>query len=142
MPTPEEQAQLTQEGEQSMQSQLSELGNQRFFKPSDLDSVTWKESINDFEWEVVIDTPSDQKDVNLVMETLTNVLNTITDPTRAAALNTPMGKMLFNKIISMTGAISPLEIADIQATQDIATQQQTQQAQQQLSPEQNPQMAT
>lgn len=142
MPTPEEQAQLTQEGEQSMQSQLSELGNQRFFKPSDLDSVTWKESINDFEWEVIIDTPSDQKDVNLVMETLTNVLNTITDPTRAAALNTPMGKMLFNKIISMTGAISPLEIADIQATQDIATQQQTMQAQQQLSPEQNPQMAT
>ena len=150
MPTPEDQDRMMQEEEVGMQAQLADLGNQRFFKPSDIDGKTWKESIKDFEWDIEIDTPTDQKDVNLAMETLTNVLATVADPVKAQALQTPMGKFLFNKILTLTGAISPLELGDIEASQDMKLQQQTMQSEQQLDPtgqqglpaQQAPQMAT
>ena len=145
MPTPEDQANMMQEEQAGLNAGLADLGNQRFFKPSDIDSKTWKESIKDFEWDVEIDTPTDQKDVNLAMETLTNVLATITDPMKAQALQTPMGKFLFNKILTLTGAISPLEIGDIEASQDLQLQAQTNQAQQVLDPQSTnpqPQMVT
>jgi len=118
------------------------LGNQRFFRPDDIDGKSWKESIKDFEWDVEIDTPTDQKDVNLALETITNVLTTMADPARAQFLQTPMGKFLFNKILTLTGSVSPLEIGDIEAAQDIKLQAQTAQSQEVLDSKPQPQMAT
>jgi hypothetical protein len=148
MPTPEDQAMMVQEEEVGMKASLAELGNQRFFKPDEIDGKSWKESIKDFEWDVEIDTPTDQKDVNLAMETLSNVLATISDPIKAQALQTPMGKFLFNKILTLTGTISPLELGDIEAAQDLKMQAQTAQSQQVIDPSgqslqaPQPQMAT
>jgi len=134
MPTPLDQAMMVQEEEVGMKAGLAELGNQRFFKPDEIDGKSWKESIKDFEWDVEITTPTDQKDVNLAMETLSNVLATISDPMKAQALQTPMGKFLFNKILTLTGTISPLELGDIEAQQDMILQAQTAQSQQVIDP--------
>jgi len=149
MPTPEDQAQMAQEEEVGMKAQLADLGNQRFFKPSDIDGKTWKESIKDFEWEVEIDTPTDQKDVNLTMETITNVLGITMDPVKAQMADRPINKFLINKVLTITGAISPIELGDIEAAQDMRLQAQTNQSQQQLDPsgqplsaENSPQMVT
>lgn len=135
MVTKEEQDTMIQDGQVETQAQLSELGNQRFFKPSDIESVTWKQSINDFEWQVEIDTPSDQKYLETAMETLTNVFTTLADPAKAPFAQTDMGKFLLTKIITLTGAVSPLEMSDIQASQDMKAQMQTQQAVQQIAPQ-------
>jgi len=135
MVTQEEQAQMAQEAQGEMQNKLSELGNQRFFKPSDIDTKTWKDSIENFEWQVEIDTPSDQKDINLAMETLTTVLQTLANPATAPFIQTETGKFLLNKILTLTGTISPLELSDIQAAQDVKAQQMTQQAVQQIAPQ-------
>lgn len=140
--TKEEQDVMTQDSQNEMQANLSELGNQRFFKPSDIDSVTWKDSINDFEWQVEIDTPSDQKDINLAMETLQTMFTTLANPVTAQFAQSEVGKFLMNKIMTLTGTISPLEIADIQASQDMKAQMMTNQLAPQATPEMTPQVTT
>ena len=139
MPTMQDQEDMSIDKATEMQSQLSDLGNQRFFKPSDIESKTWKKSIDNFEWQVEIDTPSDQKEINLAMETLTNVFQTIANPATAQVLDTPRGKFIFNKILTIAGNVSPLELSDLESQQDSQIRQQTVQAQGQIDPSVTPQ---
>lgn len=89
-----------------VQSQLT--GNQRFIKPSDIDSRTWKEVLKDLEWEVDIDVTGESKDVQGVLSTLTTVLQTLA--TNPGVLQDPNMKMVFGRILSLSGAMSPLEL--------------------------------
>jgi len=43
-----------EEAQLQVQQALASQGNTRTFKPSDIDGVTWKKSLKDFEWKVVI----------------------------------------------------------------------------------------
>lgn len=97
---------------QSLQKDLSNLGNQRFIKPSDIKDTTWKEIMKNIEWELEFDITGESKDTQAVMATLTTVLQTIAS--NPMILQDPNAKMIFNKIIAETGAISPLEINQAQ----------------------------
>ncbi|MFP5260985.1 MAG: hypothetical protein ACLGJB_03665 [Blastocatellia bacterium] len=95
-----------------IQSDLSQQGNQRFFKPSDISSKTWKELFKDLEWDLEVDITGEQKDTQVVMETLNTALKIVasTPPER---LSDPNFKLVFNKILEASSVISPLEIASV-----------------------------
>jgi hypothetical protein len=96
----------------NIQNELSSLGGQRFYKPSEVD---WKTEFKDFEWEVEVDVTGEAKDNQSNIATLSTVLQTIAG--NPMVLTDPNAKMIFNKIIEMTGAVSPLEIQEIPKTQ-------------------------
>lgn len=83
-------------------------GNQRFIKPSEIDDKTWKEVFDGMEWDLDIDVTGEGQDVKSAMATLTTVFQTIaSNPT---ILQDPNIKMIFGKILSMSNAMSPLEL--------------------------------
>lgn len=92
----------------NIQQGLSQQGNQRFIKPSEIDSVTWKDNLKDLEWNLDIDVTGESKDIQSAMATLSTVFQTI-----AGLQGQPMSpelKMVFDKILSLTGSVSPLEL--------------------------------
>ena len=110
-------AQMAQMG---VQQNLDQMGNQRFLKPSDIDETTWKEALKDLEWELDIDITGENKDKQSAMATLTTVLQTIANPATAAVLQTPEGKIVFSKILELSGTVSPLEISQMPKAQPMA----------------------
>lgn len=92
----------------SIKAEIGEMGNQRFIKPSDVPSKTWKELFKDLEWDVEVEVTNEQSDKEAVMTTLTTVLQTIAS--NPMVLNDPNMKMLFSKILEATGAVSAIEI--------------------------------
>lgn len=108
MPTPEDQAMLTGGISNGLQNSLSEMGNQRFFKP---DEINWKEQFKDLKWQLEIDITGEQRDVQAAMTTLTTVLKTIAS--NPAILQDPNAKMVFNAILKETAVLSPLQMSDV-----------------------------
>jgi hypothetical protein len=94
-------------------NELAPLGNQRFIKPADIPDTTWKDVLEDFEWDVDVDIEDKETDDQLVAQNLTDFFKILIDPNAQAFLNTPKGKLLFNKILDKTNAISPLELAQL-----------------------------
>jgi hypothetical protein len=99
--------------QQQIKKEQASLGTQRFIKPSDLDDRTWKESLKDFEWDVEVNVTDEVVDTQAVMTTLTTVLQTIAG--NPAVLQEPNMRLIFNRILEETGAISSLELSQIPA---------------------------
>jgi len=97
----------TREG---VESELAEMGNTRSFVPSEIESLEWDKYFEGMVWETEVDVTGESTATQSNMTTLTTVLQTIA--TNPAVLADPNAKMLFNKILSMTGAVSPIEIAE------------------------------
>lgn len=94
--------------------ELDEQGNQRFFVPDELSDLTWKEFFKDMEWELEVDITGEQKDKQNNMATLVTVLQAIGG--NPALLQDENARMILNKILEMTNAVSPAELASIKAT--------------------------
>lgn len=107
-----EEAQFTSPEEQAVKLQqgMQEMGSERFIKPSDVPTKTWKEIFDDFEWDVEVDVTGESSYSKEDLATLTTVFQTIADPAKQAVLQTPQGKMLFNEILNKTSAISPVQL--------------------------------
>ncbi len=95
--------------EANVQGQLSQLGNTRFLAPSDVPDVTWKEALKGLEMRVIVDVTGESTDSATVLQTLTQMLQTIA--TNPQLLQDPNAKMLFSRILTETGVISPMQIA-------------------------------
>lgn len=95
--------------EQNVRQGLSQLGNRRYLKPSDIDGESWKQALEDFEWEVEVDAAGEEEDTNAIMTTLSNLFRDIAG--NPQILQDPNARMIFNKILEQTSAISPLEVA-------------------------------
>lgn len=95
-----------QAAQAQIQDELKSLGNQRFFKPSDLDDKTWKEVFKDFEWEVEVEVTSEAHDKQATLLTLTTVLKEI-----ASMGDIATAKTVLNKILEETGVFSPMELS-------------------------------
>jgi hypothetical protein len=104
--TPEEQA-------MNIKNELQSQGTNRFFKPSEISSYTWKELFKDFEWEAEVDVTSEDSYSKDDITTLTTVFQTIADPMKQAVLQTPQGKFLFNQILEKTGTVSPIQLQEL-----------------------------
>lgn len=103
---PEEMAASVQEG-------LRTMGGSRFFKPSDVPSVTWAELFDNFVMDCEVDVTGEASFTREDLATLTTVFQTIADPSKQAVMQTPEGKFLFNQIITKTGTVSPVQLQSI-----------------------------
>lgn len=92
-----------------LQQNLGGQGNQRFIKPSEIDSKTWKEALRNIEWNLDIDITGEAKDRQGALATLTTVLQTLA--TNPAMLNDPNMRLIFNRILELSATVSPLEMA-------------------------------
>ena len=106
---PSQMAILEQETASQLQGQLNKMGNQRFIKPSEVSDKTWKDSLKDLEWEVEIEVTGEQTDKQALITTLTTILQSIAS--NPAMLSDPNVKMVFNKILTETAAINPIELS-------------------------------
>lgn len=100
--------------ENDIKQELVNDGNQRFVRPDELDSVTWKKVLKDLEWEVSVDVTSEETDKTGVLETLTTAFQTIAS--LAGRPMTPNEQLLFNSILEKTDAISPLQLSQTPQT--------------------------
>jgi len=96
---------------QGVKSELSPLGNQRFFKPSEIPSTTWKQVLEDLEWEAECEITGENEDKQTILDTLNTVLQTVA--ANPMILQDPNAKMVFNKILETTGQVSPIEISAV-----------------------------
>jgi hypothetical protein len=119
--------------EEFLQNSLKQFGNQRFIKPSEIDSKTWKESLKDFEWESDVDATGESKDRQSIMTTLSTVLQTVAQFSAQGMKMPPEMKLIFNKILEHTGAISAIELDTMQVDSDNQPQM--------MQPQMQPQMA-
>lgn len=116
----------TASAQADVQGQLK--GNQRFVKPSEIDGTTWKEVCKDLEWELDVDITGEGKDTKGIMDTLTTMLQTIAS--NPNILQDPNMKLIFNRILSLSGAVSPLELQQATPPQPPPQPMQQQPAQQ------------
>ena len=119
--------QMVTDEQQAIKKSMDMLGNQRFIKPSEISSKTWKEMVKDFEWQVDVDVTGENKDKEAILTTLNTVLqtigNTINPQTgKSAVLEDPNMRMIFNKILETTGALSSAEINMADSAQPQAPQ--------------------
>lgn len=101
-----------------MQSAMQEIqgslsGNQRFIKPSELDDKTWKDVLEDvldgMEDNLDIDVTGESKDIQGTMASLDTAMKMI-----IGLQGRPMTedeKFLYNRILSLSGSVSPLELS-------------------------------
>lgn len=111
--TPEDQSAIMGNSANQVQQELNGMGSQRFIKPSEISSKTWKEALKDLEWVTEIDITDESVNNKDTLTTLNSVLQTIANPATAQALQTPEGKLVFNKILENAGGISPLELQSL-----------------------------
>lgn len=106
--------------QQKVEQELAEMGNQRFFKPSEVSKKEWADIFENLEWELEVEVTSENTDKNAVFTTLTTVLQTIA--TNPAVLQDKNAQMLFNKILEETGKISPAELSSTASQSQAPTQ--------------------
>jgi len=100
----------TQGIEQDIQAQLSELGNQRFFKPSEIEDKTWKEIFKDFEWEVEVDVTGESSAASENLQTLVTLYSNLIQ-----SGNMDNANKVMKKILEITQAFSPVELMEMKA---------------------------
>lgn len=101
----------------SVQQEVSDMGNMRFIKPSDISTATWKDVFKDFEACVEYQFTDENIDKNNVLQGLNGLMATIANPNGQAALQTPKGKLVFNEILNQLGVISPVQIQEASQAQ-------------------------
>jgi hypothetical protein len=100
--------------EPDIKKELNDWGTQRFIKPTDLNK-TWKKELEGLEWDLEVEVTDEAVDKQAIMTTLTTVLQTLA--TNPMVLQDPNMKIVFNRILEETGAISTLELSNIPAPQ-------------------------
>lgn len=101
----------TAQAQGEVQGQLDAMGSQRFIKPSDIKTKTWKVVMKDIEWELDIDITGEAVDSQKAMATYDTALKFIMGLQGRQMTNEE--KTIFNKLISTTGVLSPIELSGI-----------------------------
>lgn len=108
--------------EDLVRQELSFLGDQRFIKPSEITTKTWKDILKSFELDVIYEITDENVDKLAVFETLNSVFATIVG-LQGREMTKPE-KIVFNKILEEVGVISPVELNQIKNNNTSSTPQQ------------------
>lgn len=96
-----------------VQSELNQDGNVRYFKPSEQPDKTWADAFEDIEWNLEVEVTDEDKDRQGALATLDNLFTRIV--ANPAAFQQTMqdanARLVFNKILDMSGAVSPVELS-------------------------------
>jgi len=96
--------------EEGIKNELSVLGNERFLKPSDIKTKTWKKALEGFEEIIDINITNEDQDKRVVLETLSSILQVaLANPD--GFRNNPQARLVFNKLLGQINAVSPVELA-------------------------------
>jgi hypothetical protein len=101
--------------QQTVQSELNQMGGVRYYKPSEISSKTWKDNLKDFEADVIYEITGENTQKQAVMDTLTSVFQTIVG--MGGRPMTAQEKLIFNSILNETSAVSPIDLAQAQSQQ-------------------------
>lgn len=101
--------------ESQIQAKLSETGNTRYIKPSEIKTKRWKEIFKDFELLFECDPTDEIKDNQAMMATFDTALKFMMG--LQGRPMTATEELLFNKLISQTGFISPVELSQASSEQ-------------------------
>lgn len=104
-----------------LQDNLTSQGENRYFVPSDVSDTTWKELLNDFEWIPEVQISNENSNKEVIMTTLTTVLQTIAN--RQGQPFSPQEQLLFNKILEETGVVSSIELNSMPKEQPVQNTQ-------------------
>jgi len=99
--------------EQAIQGQVTEVlkeqGDQRFIKPSEIETKTWKEIFDGIEYSVNVEISNEASNKSERLTTLTELLQTVARSPQI--LQDPNGKIFFNKILEESSIMSPLQLS-------------------------------
>src|SRR3990167_6175568 len=90
--------------EQGVKEGLASQGNERFLSPGE---VNWKEALKDLEWELEVAVTNEPVDKQATLQTLSSLIQGV----NPEMINNPFVKLLFTKIINLTGVVSPAELS-------------------------------
>lgn len=113
-PTPEDQSQILQSNAMELASGLKETGNQRFIEPSE---VSWAEALKDLEWDVEVDITGENYDTQTAMATINSFLTFLARKNGQPI--TEEERFWLNKIMTMTGIVSPLETSALPSSNQL-----------------------
>ena len=112
-PTQMDQEFMTAKAEGDVREMLTSLGDQRFFKPSELSDKTWKEQFKDLEWEVQVDVTGEETNVQEALATLNTALKVVVTP---GFDQNKKAQAIVGKILEQSGAMSPIEYNALPST--------------------------
>lgn len=95
-----------QTAEQGVMNEMKPLGNQRFFKPDEIETKTWKTVLKDLEWDVDVEVTNEGKDKQATLATLTSTLQQL-----ASLGDIQNARLVLSKILEETGIFSPMELS-------------------------------
>lgn len=91
-----------------MQESLKMMGNTRYFKPSEITDLMWQEQLKDFGWDMEIDMTGEESDIQEAYGAMADSLALIMNP---AYETNDDAKMLVRKMLSLKGAVSPIQFS-------------------------------
>lgn len=108
--TRQEQMGMIENIQNALKKSMNESGNQRFFVPSDISSSTWKDELDDMEWDLEVDVTGESKDYQSALATLNTALQVVVNPMFE---NNKRAQMIVDEILKTSGYLSPLQIAQV-----------------------------
>lgn len=100
--------------QQAVKSDLSRLGDKRFFKPDELDEKTWADVFSDFEWDAIrIEVTNENNDKKATFQSLTYMLGIVSAAAQHGRVLSPDEKTVISMILRESGQISPIQLSTI-----------------------------
>lgn len=108
----------------NMMAETSQIKNEMatgvYISPEDIEGNTWKKHFKDLEWEVEVDITGEASNTQIMMTTLNTTLQTLV--AMQGRPMTPDEKLIFNKILTATGQVSPIEMSQMEQTPQMPVQ--------------------
>lgn len=98
--------------EQALRAGFANLGNQRFFKPSDVNKKTWKKMLEGFVWDLEVDITQEGQMVQEAMTTLNSALKIVVTPEYKENAE---AQAIVGRVLELSGGMSPVELNAIQS---------------------------
>lgn len=96
----------------SITNAMQSFGDSRPLRPSEISSKTWKSIFKNLEWDLEYDISGEARDTQLAADNLIKVLQYMS--AKQGQPMSPEEKLVFNKILSVTNSVDPLELSQIE----------------------------
>lgn len=110
---------MLQQNTAALQASTALMGNQRFFKPSEITDLMWADQLKDFEWNMEVNITGEEADGMEIAAGLSQALAIVSQP---GYDQNPEAQLIVRKMLSLSGILSPIEVASAAQSQRPALQ--------------------